>query len=88
MTRSSYGIVEYNPNVFLQSDLDLFYSSLSRQIATGTAPTIDLIDGAVLNTTVQDFSTQGEADLDLQYAIALGELLLWYQVSVDVLTTV
>ena len=87
MIRSSYGIVEYNPNVFLQSDLDLFYSSLSTQIATGTAPTIDLIDGAVLNTTVKTFGTQGEADLDLQYAIALGDLLPCYELSAEILTS-
>jgi tripeptidyl-peptidase-1 len=70
--RSSYGIVEYTPNVFLQSDLDLFYSNVAPQIATGTAPIIDLIDGANLNTTARSFNFQGESDLDLQYAIALG----------------
>lgn len=75
MIRSSYGIVEYTPQAYLQSDLNLFYSSLQRQIPSGYAPTVDLIDGATVQTDSQGFSENGESDLDLQYAIALGMLL-------------
>jgi tripeptidyl-peptidase I len=74
MYRSSYGIVEYTPQAYLQSDLNLFYSSLAREIASGTAPTVDLIDGAIVQTTTQSFDDNGESDLDIQYAIALGKL--------------
>lgn len=71
--RSSYGIVEYTPQAYLQNDLNLFYSNLQRQIASGTGPTVDLIDGATVQTTTQSFNDNGESDLDLQYAIALGK---------------
>jgi hypothetical protein len=53
--------------------MDLFYSNLARQIPAGTAPTNDLIDGAIVQTSTQSFDDNGEADLDLQYAIALGK---------------
>ena len=74
LNKSSYGIVEYTPQAYLQSDLNLFYANLARQIPTGTAPTFDSIDGGVDQTTTQGFSYNGESDLDLEYAIALGLL--------------
>ena len=72
LNKSSYGIVEYTPQAYLQSDLNLFYANLARQIAAGTAPTLASIDGGVAQTTTQNFNTNGESDLDLEYAIALG----------------
>lgn len=72
LAKSSYGIVEYTPQAYLQSDLNLFYSHFSRQIPSGTAPTLDSIDGGVDQTTTQSFNDNGESDLDLEYAIALG----------------
>ncbi|TVY30670.1 Tripeptidyl-peptidase sed1 [Lachnellula hyalina] len=68
---SSYGIVEYTPQAYLQTDLNLFYTNLAREIPSGTKPTVDLIDGATVQTTTQSFDDNGESDLDLQYAIAL-----------------
>ena len=72
LAKSSYGIIEYTPQAYLQSDLNLFYSNLARQIPSGTAPTLDSIDGGVDQTTTQGFNYNGESDLDLEYAIALG----------------
>ena len=72
LAKSSYGIVEYTPQAYLQGDLNLFYSNLARQIPAGTAPTLDSIDGGVDQTTQQGFNYNGESDLDLEYAIALG----------------
>ena len=72
MAKSSYGIVEYTPQAYLQSDLNLFYSNLAREIPSGTAPIFDSIDGGVDQTTTQNFNDNGESDLDLEYAIALG----------------
>ena len=74
LAKSSYGIVEYTPQAYLQSDLNLFYSNLAREIPSGTAPTFDSIDGGVDQTTTQSFDDNGESDLDLEYAIALGKL--------------
>ena len=72
LAKSSYAVVEYTPQAYLQSDLNLFYSNLARQIPSGTAPIFDSIDGGVDQTTTQSFDDNGESDLDLQYAIALG----------------
>ncbi|KAG9246746.1 peptidase S8/S53 domain-containing protein [Calycina marina] len=71
LSSSSYGIVEYTPQAYRQADLNQFYINLSRQIPSGTAPTVDLIDGAVVQTTTESFALNGESDLDLEYAIAL-----------------
>jgi hypothetical protein len=45
---------------------------LTPNIPAGTGPVIDLIDGAVVQTTSSGFNYNGESDLDLEYAIALG----------------
>lgn len=66
------GIVEYTPQAYLQADLNLFYSNLARQIPSGTAPTLDGIDGGYVQTTTQTYDDNAESDLDLEYAIALG----------------
>jgi len=57
----------------LQSDLNLFYQSVAPTIPQGTKPgNTRLIDGAKVQTTNTGFNYNGESDLDLQYAIALG----------------
>ncbi|KAG8534297.1 uncharacterized protein KY384_001141 [Bacidia gigantensis] len=71
LAKSSYGIVEYTPQAYLQGDLNLFYSNLATNVPSGTAPTLDSIDGGVDQTTTQSFNDNGESDLDLEYAIAL-----------------
>lgn len=58
---------------FEQADLDSFYALLSPNIPSGTAPTIDLIDGATIQTTSTGFGYNAESDLDLEYAISLGK---------------
>jgi tripeptidyl-peptidase-1 len=63
--------VEYTPQAYLQSDLNLFYTNLARQIPAGTGPTVSLVDGAIVQQTTQSFNDNGESDLDLQYAISL-----------------
>jgi len=72
LAKSSYGIVEYTPQAYLQADLNLFYKNYAAEIPAGTAPTFDSIDGGVDQTTTQSFNDNGESDLDLEYAIALG----------------
>ncbi len=71
LAKSSYGIVEYTPNAYLQSDLNLFYSNLAREIPSGTSPVFDSVQGGVDQTSTQSFNDNGESDLDLEYAIAL-----------------
>lgn len=62
---SSYGIVEYTPQAYLQPDLDLFYSNLAPEIPAGTAPILNSIAGGVVQTTDQGFATNAESNLDL-----------------------
>ena len=47
LAKSSYAVVEYTPQAYLQSDLNKFYSSEAREIPSGTAPIFDSIDGGV-----------------------------------------
>lgn len=55
---------------YLQYDLNQFYAGLAINVPQGYAPTLDSIDGGVVN--VYDPANNGESNLDLQYAIALG----------------
>ncbi|KAJ7595053.1 subtilisin-like protein [Mycena floridula] len=68
--KNSYGIVEFTPQAFLGSDLDLFFANFSPSLV-GARPISVLIDGAVVQTTNQSFDFNGESDLDLQYAMSL-----------------
>ncbi|KAL9127909.1 MAG: hypothetical protein Q9217_003295 [Psora testacea] len=68
--KNSYGIVEYTPQAYLQSDLDLFFANFSRRQVQRT-PITNLINGAVVQTEVQSFAFNGESDLDLEYAMTL-----------------
>ncbi|KAL1302495.1 hypothetical protein AAFC00_002885 [Neodothiora populina] len=68
--KNSYGIVEYSPQSYLPSDLDLFFSNFSSK-QVGDRPKLDSIDGGVLQTEVESFDYNGESDLDLQYAMSL-----------------
>jgi hypothetical protein len=52
--------------------LDLFYSTLQAQIPSGLAPVFESIDGGTLAVPGDQFHND-EADLDLEYAIALGK---------------
>ena len=72
LAQSSYAVVEYTPEAYLQSDLNLFFANVDSRIPQGTAPILASIDGGVEQTTTQSFDDNGEADLDLQYAMALG----------------
>ena len=47
LAKSSYAVVEYTPQAYLQGDLNLFYSNLAREIPTGTGPIFDSVDGGV-----------------------------------------
>lgn len=83
---SSYGIVEYTPQAYLQADLDDFFASYESEIPTGTGPALDSVDGGVDQTTSQGFDYNGESNLDLEYAIALvyPQTVTLYQVGDEV----
>lgn len=61
-SKNSYGIVEYTPQAYVPSDLDLFFSNFStKQI--GERPILDSIDGGFPQQTNMSFDFNGESDL-------------------------
>ena len=80
---TSFAVVEYTPQAFLQADLNLFYKDVWPRVPSGTAPTFDSVDGGVDQTSDESFDYNGESDLDLEYAIALvyPQKVIVYQVG-------
>ncbi|KAL8992304.1 MAG: hypothetical protein Q9169_007203, partial [Polycauliona sp. 2 TL-2023] len=68
--KNSYGIVEYTPQAYLQADLDMFFANFSKNQVQRT-PTLNSINGGVVQTEQQGFQFNGESDLDLEYAMTL-----------------
>ncbi|KAH8112254.1 subtilisin-like protein [Phellopilus nigrolimitatus] len=68
--RNTFGVVEFTPQAFLQTDLDMFFQNFSAS-QVGQTPVFVSIDGGVAQTTNQSFDFNGESDLDLQYAMSL-----------------
>lgn len=67
---NTLGIVEYTPQAFLQSDLDMFAAEFNSE-GKGQPPRVVLLDNAVVQTQNQSFSFNGESALDLEFAMAL-----------------
>lgn len=80
---NSYGIVEYTPQAFLQNDINLFFINFQPNITESLEPIIELIDGAIVQTIVEDSSFNGESGLDLQYSMSLisPQTITLYQVG-------
>ena len=57
-SENSYGVVEYTPQAYLGTDLDLFFGNYSVE-QVGNRPTFDSIDGGVLQTTDGSFDYNG-----------------------------
>ncbi|KAF8435036.1 peptidase S8/S53 domain-containing protein [Boletus edulis BED1] len=68
--KNSYGIVEYTPQAYLDSDLQMFARNYSADLI-GKKPYLVSIDGGYAQTTIKNFSRNGESDLDLQYGMSL-----------------
>ncbi|KAI0256021.1 subtilisin-like protein [Lactifluus subvellereus] len=68
--QNSFGIVEFTPQAYLASDLDMFFTDFSNS-QVGKRPVLVSIDGGVVQTTDQSFGFNGESDLDLEYAMTL-----------------
>ncbi|KAG9594897.1 subtilisin-like protein, partial [Aureobasidium melanogenum] len=80
--KNSYGIVEYTPQAYVPSDLDLFFANFSEK-QVGDRPITDLVDGGVIQATNRSFNFNGESNLDLEYAMTLiyPEKVTLYQVG-------
>ena len=68
--QNSFGIIEFAPQTYLQSDLDLFFSNFSKNQVQRT-PILNAINGGAFNTQTKSFNINGEADLDLELGMAL-----------------
>ncbi|KAK5130674.1 hypothetical protein LTR08_001835 [Meristemomyces frigidus] len=68
--KNSYGIVEYTPQAYVPSDLDLFFQNFSSS-QVGNRPIFDSVDGGVVQQTNMSFNYNGESDLDLEYSMTL-----------------
>lgn len=67
---NSYGIVEYTPQSFVQSDLQMFARNFSTDLI-GKTPMLVSIDGGYYQTQYTGFNYSGEPNLDLQYGMSL-----------------
>ncbi|OBZ72773.1 Tripeptidyl-peptidase SED1, partial [Grifola frondosa] len=71
--RNSIGVVEYTPDIYNPSDFDVFFKRFSPS-QVGQRPKMISIDGGTINVPYADnINYYGEANLDLQYAMALGD---------------
>ncbi|KAI0833697.1 subtilisin-like protein [Trametes gibbosa] len=68
--KNSIGIVEYTPQAYLPSDLDLFFTNFSKS-QVGERPNLISIDGGTIDVGFGGFDINGESNLDLQYAMSL-----------------
>ncbi|KAK4047243.1 hypothetical protein OIV83_005547 [Microbotryomycetes sp. JL201] len=68
--KNTYGIVEYTPQAYVPSDLDLFFANYSPSLV-GSRPTLYSIDNGVVQQEMQGFDYNGESNLDLEYAMGL-----------------
>ncbi|KUI73074.1 Aorsin [Cytospora mali] len=69
-SNNTLGIVEYTPQAFLQTDLDMYFRDFQSGLE-GKSPNVELLDNAVVQTTNQSFSFNGESALDLEFAMAM-----------------
>ncbi|KAI0696743.1 subtilisin-like protein [Cytidiella melzeri] len=68
--KNSIGIVEYTPQAYVASDLDMFFKNFSAP-QVGERPVLKAIDGGVIQTLETGFDVNGESNLDLQYSMTL-----------------
>ncbi|WYZ39383.1 hypothetical protein EsH8_III_001297 [Colletotrichum jinshuiense] len=69
-SNNTLGIVEYTPQAFLQSDLDMYFNEFEPRLK-GKTPIVSLVGNAVIQTQNQSFRFNGESSLDLQFAMAM-----------------
>ncbi|KAI9066070.1 subtilisin-like protein [Trametes sanguinea] len=84
--KNSIGIVEYTPQSYVPSDLDMFFGNFSKS-QVGERPNLISIDGGTIDVGYFGFDVNGESDLDLQYAMTLvgkSQPVTLYQTGDDV----
>lgn len=69
-SNNTLGIVEYTPQAFLQSDLDMYFKEFEPNL-NGKSPIVTLLDNGVVQNQNKSFQFNGESALDLEFAMAL-----------------
>ncbi|KAI5480340.1 hypothetical protein MNV49_000915 [Pseudohyphozyma bogoriensis] len=70
-SKNSFGVVEYSPQAYLASDLNLLFKNLSLTSLVNVVPTtVSLMEG-VVQTIDQGYDYNAESNLDLSYAMGL-----------------
>ncbi|OCL03888.1 subtilisin-like protein [Glonium stellatum] len=68
---NSFGIVEYNPNTYIEADLDAFFGNYTPK-AVGQRPIFESVNnGSIDIDNATAFSNNGESNLDFQYGMSL-----------------
>lgn len=67
---NTFGIVEYTPQIYIQEDLDLFFSNYSKNQKQRT-PILNSINGGIAGNRTQGFFLNAESNLDLEYSMTL-----------------
>ncbi|RDW61306.1 hypothetical protein BP5796_11198 [Coleophoma crateriformis] len=82
IANNTLGVVEYTPQAFLQSDMNMWFKQFAPDLE-GKSPDVKFVDGAVVQTTNQSFTFNGESALDLQFAMGLiyPQQVTMYQVG-------
>ncbi|PCH35493.1 subtilisin-like protein [Wolfiporia cocos MD-104 SS10] len=84
--KNTIAIVEYTPQAYVASDLDLFFSNFSPS-QVGERPVLYSIDGGFVQTNQTGFDYNGESNLDLEYSmtlVGLNQKVQLYQAGDDV----
>ncbi|KAH9924575.1 subtilisin-like protein [Fomitopsis serialis] len=68
--KNSLAIVEYTPQAYNASDLDMFFGNFSPS-QVGQRPVFNSIDGGYIQTNYGGYYYSAESNLDLQYSMAL-----------------
>jgi tripeptidyl-peptidase-1 len=69
-SKNSFAIVEFTPQAYVGSDLDIFFANFSPSLV-GSRPELISIDGGVVQTEETGFDANGESNLDFSSAMTL-----------------
>jgi len=84
--KNSIAIVEYTPQAYVPTDLDMFFGNFS-PAQIGERPYMVSIDGGFVQSNQTGFDYNGESNLDIQYSMSLvgpGQTVQLYQTGDDV----
>ncbi|KZT01332.1 subtilisin-like protein [Laetiporus sulphureus 93-53] len=68
--KNTIAIVEYTPQAYVPSDLDMFFANFSPS-QVGERPVLFSIDGGFVQSNQTGFGYNGESNLDLEYSMSL-----------------